>query len=248
MVKGISIKFDSYIQTIPKLLKIVKFDDELKKHEKVILKPNLINGQDGESTPVDFVEQILKFCMENKNPGTEIFIAEGCDGKDTMEVFGSLGYRKLAEKYGVTLVDLNKADVEEMEKEEFTTFPKIMCPKILLDGFVISLPILRENWEAGINASLDNMIGAYPSKYYSGIFSKSKTKLKKYELKNLIHDIVLCKNPDFAIIDSSGRGNILAGNPLEMDKQAARLMGLDIKNLPHLKLIEESLSKQMGHS
>jgi len=241
MVKGLSIKFNGYEESIPKILEIIKLDLELKKHERIVLKPSLASENPDDNTSVEFVEPVLKFCMEHKNPGTEIFIAEGCDGYDTMDKFGELGYRKLAEKYGVGLIDLNKSEVEEIENEEFLGFGEIMYPKILKDSFVISLPKLREDWSLGVSASLDNMLGAYPAKHYKGFFSLDKSKIKRFPVKHQIHDIIKCKMPELAVIDASNKGVILAGQPLEMDKQAAKIYGFKSKELPHLKLIEDSM-------
>ena len=117
-----------------------------------------------------------------------------------------------------------------------------MYPKILLDSFIISLPRLGESEESGILASLDNMIGAFPAKHYSGFFSSNKNKANKYHIKYRVHDILKCKMPEFALIDGSEKGYIFAGQPLEMDKRAAKVMGFDWKTVDHLKLVDESFS------
>ncbi len=242
MVKGVAVKFKSYEETIPQLLKLIKFDEELKKHERIVLKPNLMDGNRETSTKAEFVNQVLRFCMENKNPGTEILIAEGCDGHDTMEVFDELGYTTLASKYGIGLIDLNDADTEEKEDPGFLGFESIHYPRILDDSFIISLPKLMEHEEIGMRASLDNMLGAYPLRHYKGFFASNKSKLKKHPVKYQIHDIVKCKLPEFTIIDASDRGLIITGRPLDMDKQAAKALGLNWQEIQHLRLIDETLS------
>ena len=45
MVKGVAVKLKSYEETIPQILKLIKLDEELRKHEKVVLKPNACNGR-----------------------------------------------------------------------------------------------------------------------------------------------------------------------------------------------------------
>lgn len=244
MVKGVAVRFGSYEETIPKLLRLIKFDNELKRHEKIVLKPNLFMGSKENSTRVEFVEQVLKFCVENKNPGTEIFIAEGCDSIDTEEAFDELGYRELSEKYGVGLIDLNHAETEVIENDDFLRFNEIHYPKILKDGFVISLPYLREDNELEMAGSLSNMIGAFPSSKYTGFFSSNKNKIRKWPMKYAIHDILKCKIPEFAIIDASSKGGILAGQPLEMDKQAAKALKHDWKQIGHLKLVDEGFHEK----
>jgi len=242
MAKGVAVKFQSYQETIPKVLKIIKFDSELKKHDKIIIKPSLISGSSDLSSKPEFIESILKFCIENKNPGAEVFIAEGCNGANTNEVFEERGFAKLAEKYGVSLVDLNQTYTEEIGNSEFLKFESIHYPKILLESFIISAPKLAKNEEKGISSSLDNMLGAYPSKHYQSFFSSTKNKIAKHLFKFQVHDILKCKMPELAIIDASEQGFLLVGQPLEMDKQAAKSLGLNWQNIQHLRLIEESFS------
>jgi len=52
-----------------------------------------------------------------------------------------------------------------------------------------------------------------------------------------------CKMPNLAIIDASEKDQIIIGQALEMDKQSAKLLGLDWKNT-YLKLIDESFSRK----
>jgi uncharacterized protein (DUF362 family) len=243
MAKGVSIKFQSYEFSVPKILDIIKLGDELKKHNTIVLKPSLRNIE-SLNTEAEFTEAVLRYCLENKRPEAKILIAEGSDGADTEEVFEKTGYRSLAERYGVGLVDLNTAEVEEIMDGEFLKFDKIMYPKILLENFVISLPRLSDDSELEISGALANMLGAFPSAYYQGIFSKKKNKIRKWHMKFSIHDILKCKMPDLAVIDASEQGSILAGVPLDMDFQSAKLLGKDAKAIQHLRLISQSFPEK----
>ncbi len=240
MVKGASIKFASYAESVPKLLNFLKVNSELKKYDKIILKPAIKNEQ--AFTPIGFVEAVLKYCVDNKNPIAEISIAEGADGFDTTELFQSTGYKALGEKYSIGLIDLNEAEVEEVSNTDFLKFETIKYPKILLESCVISLPVLNEDEETEVSDSLTNMLGAFPSKYYAGFFSTKKNKIKKWPVKYSIHDILKCKMPNFSIIDASSKGQLLAGLPLAVEKQALKLLGKDWRSISHLKLVSETLS------
>ena len=243
MVKGAAIKFTTYQDSINKLLNLLKVGTELKKYDKIVLKPYV---KDTESyTPVAFLESVLQYCLANKNPVTEMFIAEGVDGYDTIDLFESIGYKTLAENYTIGLIDLNNTEVEEMINGEFLKLESIKYPKILLESCVISLPILKEDDEAEIADSLSNMLGAYPSKYYAGFFSLKKNKIRKWPIKFSIHDILKCKMPNFAVIDASEQGQILAGLPLEIDKQASKILGREWKSISHLRLIDESFTTKL---
>lgn len=237
MTNGASIKFTSYEESIPKLLSLLKVQAELKKYDKIILKPFIKDRE--QFTPIGFTEAILKFCLENKNPISEIFIAEGADGHDTTELFESTGYQALAEKYSIGLIDLNNSETQEVVDDRFLKFSEILYPKILLNSCIISLPYLVEDDETEISDSLTNMLGAFPSQHYAGFFSLKKNKIRKWPLKYSVHDIVCCKVPNFAVLDASGKGTIIAGLPFSIDKQAAKLLGKDWKLIPHLKLLEQ---------
>ncbi len=242
MAKGVSIKFVSYEETVPKVLRAIKLDEELKKHQTILIKPNLLNKEDA-YTPVDFADAVVKFCVQHKLPEAQILVVEGSDGQDTMDIFEHKGYKTLAEKYGVALVDLNKTEAELIGDNSFLANHEIMFPSLLKEGFLISLPVLTKHDRHDITGSLSNMLGAYPAKHYKGFFSKTKNKLvgpTKYQ----IHDIVKCKMPSLALIDAHAYGAILAGQPLEVDKQAAKLLGIDPKSIAHLRIIEESLHQQ----
>lgn len=244
MAKGISVKLKSYNDTIPKLLKLIKLDDELKKHKKIILKPYL-HPEKEKSTKAEFVEPVLRFCLQYKDPDAQVFIAEGADGANTMDLFSELGYQKLSEHYSIGLVDLNDSSVQEIRDGEFMKFERIMYPEFLLDSFIISLPFLTADAETGITGSLAAMLGAFPMSYYKGMFSSKKTKIRKEPIKYAIHDILKVKMPDLAIIDASSNGMLLAGQPIEMDKQSAKLLGKDISNeVPYIKLAEDSFKEK----
>jgi len=243
MTKGASIKFKSYKETTPKILELLNLQYELKKYDKIVLKPNLTLTQES-STPKEFVEAVLKFCLENKNPVSEVFIAEGADGEDTHELFRTNGYNALAEKYSVSLIDLNETETEELETSDFLKFSSIHYPKILRESFVLSLPKLTENEETEIFGSLANMLGTFPASKYKGFFSKTKNKIRKWHIKYSIHDILRCKMPDFAVIDASTKGVVLAGLPIEIDKQAAKILEKDWQRVSHLNLVNEEFTEK----
>lgn len=242
MVQGVSAKFKSYEETVPRFLQFIKFDQTLKGKQTLVLKPSLQNTR-AHNTPVAFVEQVLKFCLAHKDVGAEVVIAEGSDGDETMDVFEQAGYRRLAETYGVSLVDLNNAEVEEVHDSAFTTFESILYPKLLLKSYLITLPRLGIDEETELQTSLSSMLGAYPAPYYRGLFASTKSKLRRDPIKYAIHDIVRCKTPDVSLIDASDYGIILAGKPLELDKQAARIAGKDWRTIQHLRLIDESFTQ-----
>ncbi len=240
MTKGVSIKLTSYEETIPKLFKLIKFDQELKRHEAIVLKP-CVHEDAAHGTPLSFVEEVVKFCAAHKNPGAEVYIAEGADGADTSLLFEEQGYRALAEKYNVSLIDLNNTESESIGKNEFVGFEQIMYPSILKHAFVVSLPVVKPREDVQLQGALTSMLGAFPARHYKGFFSQRKNKLDAYPLKYQVHDINLCKMPNFALLELRDKGVLLAGHPLEMDKQAAKLLGMDWRSIGYLRMLDETL-------
>ena len=246
MAKGAAIKFDSYNHSVGKLLDAVGLGNELPKHNFIVLKPNLSGQDQSKTTAPEFVSAVLNFCMAHKNEDANIIIAEGTDGMDTMDSYTENGYREIAERYGVGLVDLNKAETNEIENPNFLKFETIQYPEALLDSFVISLPNLQENVETEMSGAISNMLGVYPASYYKGFFSSTKNKIRKWPIKYAIHDILKCKMPDFAVIDASENGQIIAGLPIDADKKAAPLLGMEWNKVKHLRLADESFLDDSG--
>ena len=243
MAKGISVKFKSYEGTIPQLLRVINLQKELKKYESIVLKVRLTESPE-QSTSAEFIESVLSFVLQNKNPVANVFIAEGSDGQDTEELFETRGLQNLADKYGVGLIDLNTTETEPIESYHFQKFQTIYYPLILSKSFVITLTNLTENPETGLGGSISSMLGAFPAKHYQGFFSSNKNKIRKFPIKYSIHDIIRCKMPDFAIVDASEFGHILAGIPLEIDKQSCRFIKREWKEVPYIKLINEVLEEK----
>ncbi len=243
--KGVAVRMSSYEGSIGKVLNLIKFNEEIKKHEKLIIKVHLVPGKLEESTKSEFVEEIIKFCLLNKNPTAEIIIAEGVNGADTRQIYDERGFTKLAEKYGVGLVDLNESQTVQIQSPGFLRFDWVHYPEILLNSFVIIASTLSPHEELGVSASLNTMVGAFPAKNYSGFFAKTKNKLDRFPLKYQVHDILKCKMPELALIDCLDKGLLIVGKPSEMDKQAAKVLGLDWNQVQHLRLIEESFSSEI---
>lgn len=240
MVKGVSIALKSYEETIPRVLKVIKLDLELKNHSQIIIKPHLGLEKD-HNTPAALVAQIVRFCMHFKNSDASVFIAEGADGADTMELFNEEGYRAVAEKYGVGLIDLNKSEAETIGSNEFVGFETMHYPSMLKDSFIISVPKLVPHDDLHFTGALANMRGVFPGRHYKGLFSSRKSKLDAYPLKYQVHDINVVGMPHLAVIDASSYGKVLVGRPIDMDRQAAHLLSIDPKSVSYLRMIEETL-------
>jgi len=249
-------QFVSYEESVPKLLHLAKFEEIIKHEKRIILKPNLTLAKAFPvTTDPNFVEEIIKYIRKH-NERAQVIIAEGSGGCETKECFKKLGYEQLSEKYHIPLLDLNEAETTKKHSKKFKKYSFIEYPKVLLDGFLISLPVLKGHKEAKVTISLKNMLGCFPARYYGGNW---KVGMHKWPIEYSIHDILVCKMPDYAICDASiaqleheingypkEMNILLAGKPLEVDKKGALLLGYDWKRVPHLVLADELEKNESG--
>ncbi len=246
------VKFEDYEKSVPELLKKAGFRKIIKDQKRIFLKPNLtLNKPFPTTTEAGFVEEIVKY-IRKCNRKAEIIIAEGSGGNSTEKSFEKLGYNKLSDKYKIPLLDLNDVETKRIYSNKFKKVKFIEYPKPLLTGFLISLPVLKEHGEATVTISLKNMIGAFPAKFYRSSMSSWKGKVHRWDVAYSIHDILVCKFPDYAICDASmaqlehevhGYSKefdmLLAGAPLAVDKKGAQLLGHDWEKISHLVLANE---------
>jgi uncharacterized protein (DUF362 family) len=182
----------------------------------------------------------------------EVVIGEGCGtpSLETDEVFDRLGYRRLAEAHGVALVDLNRAPLVRLEQPECPVFPEMYLPEVAMESFLVSIPVLKAHSLATITGTLKNLIGLAPPEHYAGRFGTWKKALFHGDMQQAIIDLNAYRVPDLTVMDASvgladyhlggahcdpPAGRILAGmDPWALDREAARLLGLDWKAIPHL--------------
>ncbi|KPJ98592.1 MAG: hypothetical protein AMK71_11140, partial [Nitrospira bacterium SG8_35_4] len=120
----------------------------------VIIKPNIVNPSPPPvTTDVRVVEGILSALREAGIQ--EIAVAEGSGTGDTMDNFQKLGYAEL----DTVLLDLDREETVELQVDNHRVWQRITVPQILIDTFIISVPVLKEHSMCGVTISLKNMIG-----------------------------------------------------------------------------------------
>jgi len=244
--------FNSYQTTIPEVLNESGLADIIRKQKQILIKPNLTTCvKPPATTPVQLVEEIVKFCQ--KNSQAKIIIGEGAGGCDTARCFKELGYEEMAKKYEVELLDLNRA--ARVYKND------IALPKIAFDSFIINVPVLKEHSAAKLTAAMKNVFGFYLNKEYVnkigqwvgaifrlGWWNKSELHAKGVN-KSIVKLNQLIKF-DFNIVDGSvgQRGNEVYGTPCnppigkiiagfdvkEVDKECAKLLQIDPGKIDYL--------------
>jgi len=228
----------------------------VKSGDKIVIKPNLttaLPSSTGLTTDPYVVEAVINLCME-RSPA-EIVIAEGSGGAETNLAFERCGYSRLAEKYDVKLVDLNRSPTCLVDLPKGRFLRQISIPKVVLESDVlINVPKfkIRKNWAT---LSIKNLLGVLPGKgRFSGEFWTLDGKWfrpegeKKRVHENLTEGLVDLNtviHPSLIVMDGivASYENrpvqlnvVLAGkDPLALDCVATRIAGLDYSQIPYLR-------------
>lgn len=220
----------------------------------VIIKPNIVEPSPPPvTTDVRVIAGVISALKESGID--DITVAEGSGTGDTGDNFEKLGFTDL----DVELVDLDKENTVVLPLRNFRVWDEIIIPEMLLNTFIISVPVLKEHSLCGVTAGFKNMIGILPAKYYSGYWTYKKSRIHKYDTHGCIADLTHVIEPDVAIVDATVgvRGHHLSGTPLnpplnmvygsndvlEADLFACELLERDWEDINYLRMIAEDRKK-----
>lgn len=214
----------------------------------VIIKPNIVEPSPPPvTTDVRVVRGIVTAL---KGAGIQdVVIAEGSGTGDTLDNFQKLGYAELEAR----LVDLDTMDTTALRVMNHKVWQRITVPEILIDTFIISVPVLKEHSMCGVTISLKNMIGILPARDYSGYWTYKKSQVHRYDTHGCIADIHSVIRPSWAIVDATVgmKGSHLTGTPLrpplnlvygsddphEADRFGCTLLGRNWRDIRYLRII-----------
>lgn len=210
----------------------------------ILVKPNLINAKapsTGITTDGGVVEGVVEFLMQN---GLEnIVIGEGSGFADTFEAFKAAGMDRVAEKWKVKLLDLNRDAFVEVHPPNPLALRRVKLAKTALESTIVSVPKLKVHRLATVTLGLKNMMGALAHKgtMHNGHLSRN------------IADLASVLKPRLTVIDGivAGEGHETSGNPVKMDlviagvdpvavdAVGAAVMGINPEEVDHLVLAEK---------
>lgn len=216
--------------------------DELETKNKVIIKPNLCYlapWESGITTNVELIEYLIKY-LKNLHPNQQIVIVES-DNNDRKckDAFDQLGYTALKERYDIELLNLSKEPHQEVVIPDL--YYTINIPEIFFeDIFFISVAQLKVHLYQKMTCIYKNQFGCIPDEI--------KERYHQYMEETLFTLNRLIK-PDLSIIDGKigleGIGPVtgtpikvdlmlMSDDPTAIDTIAARIMGLNPGEVPHL--------------
>ncbi len=245
------VDFLSYGKSIKSALDAIDAHEHLASQPSILLKPNLINSSPPPiTTPPECCVAIIDYIRKHAN--AEIVIAEGCGDAhmETSEVFELLGYKAVAEEYGISLIDLNYEPLRSMKNDGCAVYPEIYLPEIAFSHFIISVPVLKAHSLAQMTGTLKNMMGFVPPEHYSGGYGSWKKAAFHRQMQQSIIDLNRYLIPHLSVMDCSigmaefhlggahcdpPVNKVIAGyNPWEVDRKASELLGLDWRSIKHI--------------
>jgi uncharacterized protein (DUF362 family) len=242
----------------------------------VVVKPNLVlysPANSGIVTDPAIVRAIVRLAREAG--AAQVIIAEGtagdehCDRSCTQTAFRVAGYDVDGDMTdditGALLVDLNDAggtDVYDTHKVTRMVVPtglirkEYWLPNIVLNADVlISVPVLKNHFLAGVTLGMKNLIGLLPNDLYHApglTYGKHSLSPRPLHLDLHLVDVNLVRRPDFVVIDGQRgmidgpigsqiinppMGIILAGRDVvAVDTVGTLVMGYDPISIPYIGL------------
>ena len=250
-------ELSTYRETVPRLLQALGANEVLARQERIVLKPNLIEARPPPvTTDVKCVEAVVAYCREVS--GGRIIVADGSGGCETSECFVALGYKRLEEEYGVELVDLNAAKTVTLTDASNVFLKTFRMPDILVDSYVVSIPVLKAHSMSGVTLGLKNMMGVAPERYYGVGGHYKKWGLHK-ELHRAIVELNKFRKPDLTLIDAAvGMATahlwgpkcdppvgklIVSFDPVAADRVGCEMLGKEWSEVEHIVLADGVLGQ-----
>ena len=251
-------KGDDPYQTASELLSRFPMSDLAGK--KVLIKPNaarMAAAGEGVTTNPQVVAAIIDFLKKRK--AREIIIGESCIfGVEASAAFRKTGLDEVAKEKNVSLIDLDRLDPMEIRISRGRLLKKIKVSSILNKvDLIVSVPVMKTHMHTRVTLGIKNMKGLLwkreKARFHHLAANPEIIKGEK-ELDVAIAEMATGLAPHLAVIDGMvgmegmgpgyGRAKkmgvvVASESALAADVVAARLMGFDPREIPHLRLCHE---------
>jgi uncharacterized protein (DUF362 family) len=245
-------RYESSPETSAELVALCSGLDALKGGVRVFIKPNLVAMDEHYPMPLYGVYTTTKLVRDMvtvlKDHGIgRITIGEGSVygkgfGVPTHRIYEILGYTRMAEAYGLALVDMLEGPFDDVD---FGGYSLEVSRHVLETDFLVNMPVLKTHNQSVVSLGLKNLKGCLSIKSRKHCHSQDQG--LDQHLSMLVEKI----KPDLTVLDGiyglekgpfytgkAVRINALAASkdPLAADAAGAFLAGLDPKEIPHLRI------------
>jgi uncharacterized protein (DUF362 family) len=217
--------------------------DQLRSDDRVMIKPNLLVSRQnwvGINTDPRVVEALVKTLKERGIHRITVGDGSGM-GYNATKAFDYCGYREMASRYGLNLVDLERDEFIKKPVRMEGPFKSLEIARTVLEcDYFINVPLMKAHNETLITCSLKNL---------KGTMSRSmKTAFHGVNLHKAIAQLNSVLIPHLIIVDGlqgdlhSESGHdpvvmdrmILGTNPVEVDSVVADTLGYKPRDIRHI--------------
>lgn len=260
---------DNRSYNIQRSLSLIKSDiiSGLKSAKSIVVKPNCVTDNiQLSATHVDALRAVFDFITPYTN--RQITLAEGTGVGDTIEAFKNYNYFSLQERYGFSVVDLNKDEFDEIEliNKNGKAWKAQMSKTILNSDFLISVSPPKTHDSVVYTGAIKNVSvgsllrpeGSFAAKIASrfGIVKNNKAMIHQgnHAINENIRRLANKINISLSVLDgfASMQGNgpvhgemvpthwaIASTDALLADLLALKLMSINIKDVGYLSMLSE---------
>lgn len=231
-------------QMIGELLEAIDLAGMIPPGAQVGLKPNLVVARpshEGATTSPELVEGVIQYLHRHQH--TNLVIAEGSwIGDSTTKAFMICGYTKLAKKYNVPLVDLQK---DAFYSQQVGDLELKICQTMAEIDFLINLPVLKGHCQTKITCALKNLKGCIPDQEKRRFHSLGLHKPIAYLNQAITTDLIVVDGL-MGDLDFEEGGNpvqmdriIVGTDPVLIDSYVATLLGYGPEEISYLNIAAE---------
>ncbi|MEM1580964.1 MAG: DUF362 domain-containing protein [Candidatus Bathyarchaeia archaeon] len=218
---------------------------------RILIKPNFVSAYDPPSaTPVECVEEILKFLIEIVNP-KEVIISESPTIGSFEEAVRRYGYSVLKDKYGVELLDLDGYGYDEVYiVDRRGALRSIPVSKLILESNFRVSPVRPKTHDVVVvTLTVKNMVVGSVRQGFRRLIHQGY-----WQINYNIARIAVKVMPHLAVVDGyeamEGNGPVhgvlrrwgiyfASINPVSLDSAVAYAMGFNPRDVGYLYLLSE---------
>ncbi len=235
---------EEYVKMTLQLLEEAGLAGQIGDRKKCIgIKPNLVSpvpASEGATTHTEVVEGLILYLQDHGF--RNLAIMEGSwVGDRTEHAFSACGYRELAGKYHVELIDAQK---EQSVTVDCAGMELHICACALDVDFMINVPVMKGHCQTHITCALKNMKGLLPNSEKRRFHSMGLHKPIGHLAAGIRQDFILVDSicPDLSFEDG-GNPTVMnrlfaAWDPVLCDAYVCSLFQYQTKEVPYIGIAE----------
>jgi len=238
------------------------WDKYVKPQDKVLLKVNLIGPLTSDTAAVTHSEFVRAMVRILKDRNCEVWIGDSSGGAiagiaPTAQGFKVSGYEKVAEEEGAKIKNFDREGVVAVQPESRCEETMYIAKPMFDADVVINLPKLKTHSAQIFSGAVKNVFGCIPglrkAKYHkmapdSSSFGEIICDIHRATKIQLhIMDGILAMQGEGPTAGTVYQANkiIVSEDPLALDAVAAKMVGMDIENIP---ILETARRRNLGES